>query len=73
MLRLTNPYILRMNKLEIFMNNLEVSVPTKRRSKLVRMAEVPSTKDVSNLYIGNIFARLNSCLSEPLPIYSIIP
>jgi len=64
MLRLTSPFILHMNKLEIFMSNLEVSVVIKRRSKLVRMADLPSTKDVFNLYTENIYARLNLCLNE---------
>ena len=53
-----------MNKLEIFMNNLEVSAVTKRRYKLVRMVGLPNIKDVFNPYIENIFVRLNSYLNE---------
>lgn len=61
-----------MNKLEIFMNNLEVSVVTKRRYKLVKMVGLPNTKDVSNPYIENIFVRLNSYLNEYLSIYNML-
>ncbi len=57
-----------MNKLEIFMNNLEVSVVIKRRSKLARMVGLPSIRDVSNPYIENMFVRLNSCHNEDFNI-----